>query len=242
VVGAQKSHLHAKAKSIEEFSALMVDIYQAVPRPMLHIMDATRGMDGQMGPSGGRVLKLGMLLAARDGVAMDAVMAVMAGCEPGDIPMIRIAGERGLGPIEVEATGSSKAQKLKGGEESSRAQQRKGSAGSSKAQELKIKVIGDCAPIPGFRMPSMAGARTAGGLSSIFYPLLLRRPIPLPERCTRCKECFKTCPAQAISMKPTPVIDRKKCISCFCCAEVCPERAFRIPGFKEALWRNITRR
>lgn len=108
IPGDHKSTLHGKASNASDFSELMVDIYQAVQVPMLHIMDALRGMDGQNGPNGGRPLSIGRLLSARNGVAMDTVMALMAGIEPGRVPMLRIAGERGLGPVtqdDIEIVG-----------------------------------------------------------------------------------------------------------------------------------------
>jgi uncharacterized protein (DUF362 family) len=102
VPGGQKTHLHTLAKSGNDFGELLVDLYQAVPVPVLTIMDALRGMDGQSGPSGGRVLSIGKVLASRNPVALDAVMAAMAGAQPGLTPTTRIAAERGLGPGRVE--------------------------------------------------------------------------------------------------------------------------------------------
>lgn len=108
IVGAQKSRLHARCSGMEEFSELLVDIYQAVPRPVLHIMDALRGMDGLNGPASGRLLNIGRLLASRNPVALDSVMTMMAGKRPDCVPMLRIAGSRGLGPTEpadIEVSG-----------------------------------------------------------------------------------------------------------------------------------------
>lgn len=102
VPGGQKSHLHTLATSGNDFGELLVDLYQAVPAPVLTIMDALRGMDGQNGPSGGRVLSIGKMLASANPVALDAVMAAMAGAEPSLIPTTRIAAERGLGPCRIE--------------------------------------------------------------------------------------------------------------------------------------------
>lgn len=102
IPGGQKAHLHTVAKSGDEFGELLVDLYQAVPVEVLNIMDAIRGMDGQSGPSGGRVLGIGRLLAARNPVALDVVMAAMAGARTGLIPTSRIAAERGLGPARIE--------------------------------------------------------------------------------------------------------------------------------------------
>ena len=103
IPGAQKSYLHTVAKSADEFAELLVDIYQAVPVPVLTVMDATRGMDGQNGPSGGRVLSIGKIVAGLNPVAVDAVMAMMAGARATSIPTTRIAAERGLGPADPEA-------------------------------------------------------------------------------------------------------------------------------------------
>jgi len=102
IPGLQKAHLHTLVKNGEEFAELLVDIYQALPVPVLSVMDALRGMDGQNGPSGGRVLKLGRILAARNVVALDSVMAMMAGVRPDRIHTNRIAAERGLGPARPE--------------------------------------------------------------------------------------------------------------------------------------------
>jgi uncharacterized protein (DUF362 family)/NAD-dependent dihydropyrimidine dehydrogenase PreA subunit len=100
VCGGHKSYLHTVTRTAAEFAELLVDIYQAVPVPVLTVVDALRGMDGQNGPSGGRVLSLGRILAGSNPVAVDAVMAMMAGADPDSIPTIRIAAERGLGPSD----------------------------------------------------------------------------------------------------------------------------------------------
>ncbi len=102
IPGGQKAHLHTLARSGYEFGELLVDLYQAVPVPVLTIMDALRGMDGQDGPSGGRVLKIGKVLASRNPVALDTAMAAMAGAEPTLIPTTRVAAERGLGPGRMQ--------------------------------------------------------------------------------------------------------------------------------------------
>jgi uncharacterized protein (DUF362 family)/NAD-dependent dihydropyrimidine dehydrogenase PreA subunit len=102
IPGLRKSHLHSVVKNGEEFAELLVDIYQALPVPVLNIMDALRGMDGQSGPSGGRVLKLDRILASSNAVALDSVMALMAGVKPDAVPTSRIAATRGLGPARAE--------------------------------------------------------------------------------------------------------------------------------------------
>jgi uncharacterized protein (DUF362 family) len=102
VPGGQKAYLHTLARSGNDFGELLVDLYQAVPVPVLTIMDALRGMDGQNGPSGGRVLNIGKVIASGNPVAVDAVMTAMAGADPRLLPTTRIAAERGLGPGRME--------------------------------------------------------------------------------------------------------------------------------------------
>ncbi|MGQ9678950.1 MAG: DUF362 domain-containing protein [bacterium] len=102
IPGGHKTYLHAVAKNGLEFAELLLDIYQAVPIPIVNIMDGLRGMDGPNGPSGGRVLNLGLLLTSSDAVALDAVMVLLAGGKPEKIPLCRLARDRGLGPIGPE--------------------------------------------------------------------------------------------------------------------------------------------
>ena len=192
IVGAQKQQLHAACPGFEEFSELMVDIYQSVPVPMLHIMDALRGMDGMNGPSGGRVLKLGRLLAARNGIALDSVMTLMAGRPPRSIPTVRIAEERGLGPgtrDEIDIIGD-------------------------------FEVIQGF-HVPSARFGRLAGKASRGVYRFLArYPLAVRNacnlclecekkcpvqaitmnpyPVVARERCIRCYCCVEVCPKRAM--------------------------------------------
>jgi uncharacterized protein (DUF362 family)/Pyruvate/2-oxoacid:ferredoxin oxidoreductase delta subunit len=102
IPGLQKAHLHTLVGNADEFAELLVDIFQALPVPVFNVVDALRGMDGQNGPSGGRVLNLGRILASRNAIAMDSTMAMMAGVKPAAIPTNRIAAERELGPARTE--------------------------------------------------------------------------------------------------------------------------------------------
>ncbi len=48
------------------------------------------------------------------------------------------------------------------------------------------------------------------------------------DKCIKCGTCARKCPANAITLNPYPVIDKKKCIRCFCCMEICPEDALHL--------------
>lgn len=57
---------------------------------------------------------------------------------------------------------------------------------------------------------------------------LVQRPLPDDSTCRLCGECWKYCPAKAISRDGRRIrIDYEKCIRCYCCIEVCPHGALR---------------
>ncbi|MBM3315258.1 DUF362 domain-containing protein, partial [candidate division WOR-3 bacterium] len=208
VTGTQKARLHVHAPGAAQFAELLVDIFQAVPVPVLTIMDAILGMDGQSGPGAGRTLRIGRLITGRSAVAVDTVMAAMAGARPGDIPFLRHAGSRGLGPTDPAA----------------------------------IDVVGDFAPVRGFRLPSAALAAHAGGIASVAYHFIQRRPVLDRRLCTRCQRCVSSCPVGAITAAPFPRIDRHRCITCYCCAETCPAKALSVPGLLRGVVQYFTGR
>ena len=99
--GEEKSMIHASARSLENFSRALVDIYRVRP-PDLTVMDAVVGMEGN-GPSSGKLRHIGKILASDNAVELDAVMAYMMGLNPLQVPMLRYAHEKGLGEICVDS-------------------------------------------------------------------------------------------------------------------------------------------
>ncbi len=100
LVGGEKARMHAVAPRHRDFGELMVDIYQ-LRVPDLVIMDGITAMEGN-GPSCEDIRDLGRILASRNGVAVDTVMAAMMGIDPAVIPLLVTAEERGLGPARME--------------------------------------------------------------------------------------------------------------------------------------------
>lgn len=82
------------------FSSVLVDIYSSI-KPDLNIMDAVVGMEGT-GPSQGKPVQLGWMLASPDAVALDTAAAAAAGFKPGEILSISFAGKRGLGTANLD--------------------------------------------------------------------------------------------------------------------------------------------
>ncbi|MGB7604581.1 MAG: DUF362 domain-containing protein [Lutisporaceae bacterium] len=196
VVGPGKAKLHFKTPKPEDFHELLVDLYQ-VRVPDLVIMDGIYAMEG-MGPTTGDLRPLNKILASIDGVALDATVARMMGFDLELIRHITIAAERGIGHY----------------------------------MEDEIVIIGDNKPIENFKLPISYDASvkiTAPKMSGVMELYKLGSTVPnfdKPDLCLKCGECAKSCPVLAITMEPYPVINRRKCISCFCCAELCLKGCF----------------
>jgi uncharacterized protein (DUF362 family)/NAD-dependent dihydropyrimidine dehydrogenase PreA subunit len=99
--GAQKAMLHKAAGAPERFHELVVDVFRLRP-PDLFIMDAVVGMEGN-GPASPDLRNIGLILASDNAPALDAVVAVMMGCEPGLLRFLRKAKEVGLGDYDLSS-------------------------------------------------------------------------------------------------------------------------------------------
>lgn len=98
--GGIKARLHKAAGSPERFHEMLVDVFR-LRVPDLFIMDAVVGMEGN-GPASPDLRDIGLLLASDNGVALDAVVAVMMGCDPGRLRFLQKAREVGLGNFDID--------------------------------------------------------------------------------------------------------------------------------------------
>ena len=93
----------------------------------------------------------------------------------------------------------------------------------------EIETIGPIEPIERFKLPSKLMRGPFGHASWRFATqLMTSRPVPIEEKCTKCRMCEEHCPVGAIKLDPYPVVHPEKCISCFCCMELCPQSALDV--------------
>jgi uncharacterized protein (DUF362 family)/NAD-dependent dihydropyrimidine dehydrogenase PreA subunit len=97
--GAQKAKLHQAAGSPQRFHEVVVEVFR-LRVPDFFLMDAVVGMEGN-GPASPDLREVGLILASDNGVALDAVMATMMGCEPALLRFLRQAREMGLGDYDL---------------------------------------------------------------------------------------------------------------------------------------------
>jgi ferredoxin len=93
--------LHKQAGSPERFHELVVEVFR-LRVPDLFIIDAVVGMEGN-GPASTELRTIGRIIASDNAVALDSVMARMAGLDPGVLRFLRHARAAGLGDFDPQA-------------------------------------------------------------------------------------------------------------------------------------------
>jgi len=194
IPGFQKTTLHKLYPKPADFGKLLAVIYERL-KPHLAVADAIVGMDGE-GPSGGNPVKLGLVAASRDSVALDAVFCHLLRINIRAVPYFRPLAKAALGETDwtrINIVG----------------------ARMDEGSPMKFRVPS-----------SLPGRLIAGPLLQLFQPLLWIRPYFVDRcvSCGRCvKACPVN--ALRIENKSRPILDAGKCIGCCCCHEVCPEQA-----------------
>ena len=100
VPGFTKAKYHAQFPRKVRFADIMLDILTIV-KPQLYILDGIMGMQGQ-GPGSGDPVKLDLVLASTDYVAMDISVCKILGIEPVGIPVLKRAKVRSLWPEKID--------------------------------------------------------------------------------------------------------------------------------------------
>ena len=191
---------HSRFPRNEVFSRMLVDVFSCLP-PTLTLMDAVTAMEGP-GPSGGPPRTVGLVLAGRDAVAVDAVAQAIIGFGPDDILTTRYAAERDLGTARLDSI----------------------DIAGERLGDVRVDGFKKAAFPVGLlkrKLPSSAYAFVSGQLILI--------PEVAADRCNGCQECFKVCPVDAVRMEGGKArILKRPCIHCLCCHEVCRPNAIKL--------------
>jgi uncharacterized protein (DUF362 family)/ferredoxin len=223
VPGALKIGYHAKLQDRERFCLGLLDILAYV-HPVLHILDAIVGMEGE-GPSGGDPRAIGLLLAGTDALAVDLVATAAVGFQPRQVLTTRMAIEQGLttGLLEdVALVGEAVTLPVI----------------TDFRQGIEAAMDPGLLPKPLRHLLQAGNQRIAKRLENVLegetarrltYGWVWRQLAAQPnatERCIGCGFCVRHCPVQAITLVDNiAVMDHRICIRCYCCHELCPELA-----------------
>lgn len=198
--GAQKQNLHRASGDPFSFAEMLVDLYQKRV-PDLFIVDAVVGMEGN-GPASPDLRQLDRIMAADNGIALDAICAYMMGVEPADVSYLSIAAKQGLGEIDVQ----------------------KIDVLGQLERIPYFKTPTRIPPTPG----STPGGHKSPNSRAGYASRVNLRPQADASRCTACAICVDMCPAEALELFAVPVVDEAKCLTCFCCQEMCPHQAIQL--------------
>ncbi|MFX0117022.1 MAG: DUF362 domain-containing protein, partial [Candidatus Hodarchaeota archaeon] len=103
IPGGQKPFIHSLFPKINDFSKVLLEIYQTRP-PEIIIVDCLNVVDAR-----GKKFSPGRLIAGDNGHAVDYTCALMAGVNPYHIPTVRIArDEKMFSPDNIEYRGAVK--------------------------------------------------------------------------------------------------------------------------------------
>jgi uncharacterized protein (DUF362 family)/ferredoxin len=198
VSGTYKTELHKNYSKVEDFSRILVDIYQEA-KPSLTIIDGIVAMEGDGPASGGKVRELGLLFAGSDCVALDSIMALIMGLKPLDILSTKEAAKRGLGVFDINSI------EILG----------------ERLEELNIRpfLLPATSLTRKIPPPVIALARKL----ITYYPCVKKDNC---TSCLACVQACPT--AAVTMEDSGITFDYAKCISCFCCQEACPASAIRV--------------
>ncbi len=213
VLLANKAKTHAQAAVLDRFCSALADIY-SVSKPQLTVIDGYYCQEGQ-GPSSGDVVKLDIILAGYDGVALDSAVCKIIGFDPSEVLYLEKAEKKKLGTTDlnnVEFLGEPIESVFR------------------QFKRPKLKPIS--MPLPRW-------------LADYIGKTIFKASVKFnSEKCKLCSTCWTNCPVNAINPPKElkkgniPKWDKKKCITCFCCVELCPHEAvkFKLNYVKNALF------
>ena len=197
VPGTLKPEYHFRFPDHADFANMILDLDEYF-KPVLHLVDAVVGMEGN-GPTGGDPRQIGALVASHSPHQADLVCARLIGLSPEEVPTLAAARARGfLGEDrlfgDVDALALSDFRNI--------------------AVKSSLQFAGD-------------GKSLFSRLKGKFFAAALKsKPALKKKDCVGCGLCKNVCPANAIVIKDKKaVIDRSLCIRCFCCQEFCPKSA-----------------
>jgi uncharacterized protein (DUF362 family)/ferredoxin len=207
VVGKQKHIVH-----LQGLDEGIVDLNTLV-RSDLVVMDGIIGMEGTGGPTNGRAVNLGVIVAGDNVVEVDSVGIRIMGGSPRKVEHVKDAADRGLGSLDGFEVLGETVQSVAAERDLPR---------MPKFNKLMITGVSlrlwDAVREPWARLTGAERVMKAGRAHT--GDLVIDHGL-----CDGCRQCLVACPVDALSYDDLLDCDDEACIRCFCCAEVCTRGA-----------------
>jgi ferredoxin len=195
VVGFQKTECHKKYVKPRDFGVMLVEVFKRV-KPVISIMDAVVGMEGNGPGSGDLRDDTRIISASSDAVALDRVMETIAGFAP--TITTKIADKEGVGIGRLDMIDI-----------------------LPELSSFRLE-----RPFKKAMTPPEFINFVPDSFFTAIGKLLWIRPALDKTLCISCGRCAAMCPVKAIEMVDKyPVWDYDKCVICMCCHEICPIKA-----------------
>lgn len=200
IPGTEKFEMHARFPDIGDFSRQLVDLcaYHAKARPMLNVMDAVVGMEGN-GPTNGKPRKIGALLCSQNPFALDDVASRLIGMEG---KVVHIEEGRARGYVDTPTV-----------------------IGEDPAT---LRVDDFLPPDSAKHNTIRWLSTFWGGRLMRFFeprPAIHKKKC---VGCGECVRSCPAHTITMDEKKRRPIIEPSACIKCFCCQELCPKDAVKI--------------
>ena len=207
IPGLAKPGYHAKLHDTARFADMLLDL-SAYVAPRISIMDAVTGMEGD-GPNAGEPRHIGLLLAARNPLALDVIASEIIGLPRENNPVLIAAEKRGLSPTRLEQV------EIVG------------------ANVTDLRIPGYRLPATFASEEGLANLIWwQQALKPLFKDGLTIKPRVVKGKCIACGACRDACPMHIITIKENgrryAHIDHSGCIRCYCCHEMCPQDAIEL--------------
>ncbi|MDP3732838.1 MAG: DUF362 domain-containing protein [Candidatus Omnitrophota bacterium] len=193
-----KTELHKKYFDLNDFSKIVVDVYEEI-KPALTVIDGIVAMEGDGPATSGKLRNVGLLLTGNDCVALDSILALIMGIKPFDVLTTKEAATRGLGVGNIKSI--------------------------SVAGERLEDIIAEPFILPSTSLRKKIPRPIIDIARKLikYYPCADQDNC---IRCASCIQACPNKAITIRNDKL--VFDYSKCISCFCCQEACPHAAIKI--------------
>lgn len=202
-----KAHFHGLAQGL-------VDINKAVKQNLV-VVDGIIAMEGKGSPLFGEKVKLGVLVAGDNPVAVDRVCCYIMDIDPWKVEHLRLALQQiGMPKLHVV------------GEKIPNVRRKFRVPCTEKRSAVFLQTL--------YRVDYVLTnfLRKSASIFPLANMLVGNKLKVDPNRCSGCGFCEKICPIGAITVRSTAKIDSSKCARCQClrCIEACPNQAIKKRG------------